>query len=197
MEHHIVSVDTSTLCPLGVITVSLMSSSGGQLSQPSLQLRLKGATLRHYREECDLTCYVCKLGADRGRPVTTSAAADAPCPDVLAAACPAAGAVRPDSMAFLMHTSGTTGRPKLVRVPHCSIVPNIVDLRSRFNVDPDDIIFNAAPLTFDPSIVEVKKGWCDFIGSGPPNFSWTPPPSPPLFADILGPVDRKSGTDGA
>ena len=63
--------------------------------------------------------------------------------------------LHPASLAYVMHTSGTTGRPKLVRVPHCCIVPNIVDLTQRFSVCPDDCIFNAAPLTFDPSVVEV------------------------------------------
>ena len=54
-----------------------------------------------------------------------------------------------------MHTSGSTGRPKPVRVPHCCIVPNIIDLAHRFSISPDDTVFNAAPLTFDPSLVEV------------------------------------------
>ena len=61
----------------------------------------------------------------------------------------------PMSLAYVMHTSGTTGRPKPVRVPHCCIVPNIVDLTQRFFITPEDCVFNAAPLTFDPSIVEV------------------------------------------
>ena len=33
-------------------------------------------------------------------------------------------------LAYAMHTSGTTGKPKIVRVPHQCIVPNIQDLRS-------------------------------------------------------------------
>ena len=70
--------------------------------------------------------------------------------------CPAIP-VRPDSIAYVVTTSGTTGVQKMVQVPHCSIVPNIVDLRSRFNIVPDDVVFNAAPLTFDPTIVEVIK----------------------------------------
>ena len=61
----------------------------------------------------------------------------------------------PMSLAYVMHTSGTTGRPKPVRVPHCCIVPNVIDLTRRFFITPDDCVFNAAPLTFDPSIVEV------------------------------------------
>ena len=64
-------------------------------------------------------------------------------------------AIPPTSLAYVMYTSGTTGRPKPVRVPHCCIVPNIVDLTQRFSICADDCIFNAAPLTFDPSVVEV------------------------------------------
>ena len=59
-------------------------------------------------------------------------------------------------IAYSLHTSGTTGLSKLVLVPHCCIVPNIIDLRERFQLNYDDVIFNAAPLTFDPSIVEVS-----------------------------------------
>ena len=61
----------------------------------------------------------------------------------------------PTAVAYIVHTSGTTGPPKPVSVPHCSIVPNVLDLTRRFSVSPNDTVFNAAPLTFDPSIVEV------------------------------------------
>ena len=67
------------------------------------------------------------------------------------------GRVLPEAIAYVLSTSGTTGRPVSVRVPHCSIVPNILDLRSRFGLTPEDVIFNASPLTFDPSIVEVSS----------------------------------------
>lgn len=31
-------------------------------------------------------------------------------------------------LAFIMQTSGTTGEPKSIKVPHCCILPNIIDL---------------------------------------------------------------------
>lgn len=34
-----------------------------------------------------------------------------------------------EELAYVLHTSGTTGRPKIVKVPHKCIVPNIVHLR--------------------------------------------------------------------
>lgn len=34
-----------------------------------------------------------------------------------------------EDLAYVLHTSGTTGLPKIVKVPHKCIVPNIVHLR--------------------------------------------------------------------
>ncbi|XP_061093383.1 beta-alanine-activating enzyme isoform X2 [Conger conger] len=59
------------------------------------------------------------------------------------------------SLAYVLHTSGTTGLPKTVRVPHHCIVPNILHLRSLFQVTAEDVVFMASPLTFDPSVVEM------------------------------------------
>ncbi|NXX42877.1 ACSF4 enzyme, partial [Tricholaema leucomelas] len=58
-------------------------------------------------------------------------------------------------LAYVLHTSGTTGIPKTVRVPHECIVPNIQHLKSLFEVTPEDVLFLASPLTFDPSVVEL------------------------------------------
>ncbi|NXC71705.1 ACSF4 enzyme, partial [Anhinga anhinga] len=59
------------------------------------------------------------------------------------------------SLAYVLHTSGTTGIPKIVRVPHKCIVPNIQHLKSIFEITQDDLLFLASPLTFDPSVVEL------------------------------------------
>ncbi|NXJ11866.1 ACSF4 enzyme, partial [Odontophorus gujanensis] len=59
------------------------------------------------------------------------------------------------SIAYVLHTSGTTGTPKIVRVPHACIVPNIQHLQSIFEITQDDVLFLASPLTFDPSVVEL------------------------------------------
>ncbi|CAH1266967.1 AASDH [Branchiostoma lanceolatum] len=58
-------------------------------------------------------------------------------------------------LTYRLQTSGTTGQPKTVGVPHCCIVPNILHLRSLFEVKTHDVIFSASPLTFDPCIVEL------------------------------------------
>ncbi|NXU82715.1 ACSF4 enzyme, partial [Xiphorhynchus elegans] len=59
------------------------------------------------------------------------------------------------TLAYVLHTSGTTGIPKIVRVPHKCIVPNIQHLKSIFGITQEDVLFLASPLTFDPSVVEL------------------------------------------
>ncbi|XP_070765330.1 beta-alanine-activating enzyme [Enoplosus armatus] len=58
-------------------------------------------------------------------------------------------------LAYVLHTSGTTGQPKIVRVPHKCILPNILHLRSLFQMSAGDVVFLASPLTFDPSVVDL------------------------------------------
>ncbi|KAF1386130.1 hypothetical protein PFLUV_G00114970 [Perca fluviatilis] len=58
-------------------------------------------------------------------------------------------------VAYVLHTSGTTGLPKIVRVPHKCILPNILHLRSLFQMSAGDVVFLASPLTFDPSVVDI------------------------------------------
>ncbi|XP_027532241.1 beta-alanine-activating enzyme isoform X3 [Neopelma chrysocephalum] len=60
-----------------------------------------------------------------------------------------------DTLAYVLHTSGTTGIPKIVRVPHKCVVPNIQHLKSIFEITQEDVLFLASPLTFDPSVIEL------------------------------------------
>ncbi|KAK2884270.1 hypothetical protein Q8A67_017907 [Cirrhinus molitorella] len=60
-----------------------------------------------------------------------------------------------ETLAYVLHTSGTTGLPKIVKVPHRCIVPNITHLRSVFKMTAEDVVFLSSPLTFDPSVVEM------------------------------------------
>lgn len=62
---------------------------------------------------------------------------------------------REGCLAYVLHTSGTTGTPKIVRVPHACILPNIQHFRSLFDITQEDVLFLASPLTFDPSVVEI------------------------------------------
>uniref|UniRef100_A0A914W2S5 AMP-dependent synthetase/ligase domain-containing protein n=1 Tax=Plectus sambesii TaxID=2011161 RepID=A0A914W2S5_9BILA len=58
-------------------------------------------------------------------------------------------------IAYVMQTSGTTGTPKIIRVPHTCILPNIIDFRKRLEMTESDTVLLLSPLTFDPSMVEM------------------------------------------
>lgn len=60
-----------------------------------------------------------------------------------------------ENLAYVMQTSGTTGSPKTVRVPHECIVPNITSLATIFNVSSEDCVALISPYTFDPFIVQL------------------------------------------
>lgn len=81
--------------------------------------------------------------------------------------------------AFAVMSSGSTGEPKIIKVQHDSIVPNILDLkydrfysqfsfrihslllnmyfccRNIYKMVPEDVIYLTTPLTFDPCIVDL------------------------------------------
>lgn len=60
-----------------------------------------------------------------------------------------------DDLAFVLSTSGTTGDPKMVFVPHKCIMSNILHLCKLFEISSTDVVAMSSPLTFDPSIVEM------------------------------------------
>ena len=59
----------------------------------------------------------------------------------------------PDSLAYIMYTSGATGFPKGVGVTHRGIVRLIASQRSALT--PDDVVLQASPLSFDASTYEI------------------------------------------
>lgn len=61
-----------------------------------------------------------------------------------------------NKFAYAIQTSGTTGQRKMVLVPHVCICPNIFDFANRvWKLSREDVVFGAAPSTFDPHIVEL------------------------------------------
>lgn len=77
----------------------------------------------------------------------------------------------PGDLAYVMFTSGTTGKPKGVMVPHRGIVRLVVD-PDYVELRPDDVLLQFAPLSFDASTFEI---WGSLLNGAklvlPPNES--------------------------
>ncbi|CAC5424854.1 AASDH [Mytilus coruscus] len=85
------------------------------------------------------------------------------------------------SLAYCITTSGTTGSPKIVIVPHSCIVPDILNQRRTFRISEEDVVFLSSPFAFDPSIVDIfvtlSSGSCllmtsDAMKAVPNRFLW-------------------------
>ena len=64
-------------------------------------------------------------------------------------------AVRSGQLAYLLYTSGTTGRPKAVLVEHGSLAAILGSLMDRAGFGPDDRIPHLSRFTFDISLAEL------------------------------------------
>lgn len=62
--------------------------------------------------------------------------------------------------AYAIATSGSTGMPKVVKVPHSCILPNITDLKKSLAITNSDKIAQLTNFTFDPSIIEIFLSLC-------------------------------------
>ncbi|MFE4972085.1 amino acid adenylation domain-containing protein [Kitasatospora sp. NPDC056651] len=70
---------------------------------------------------------------------------------------PPAGA-HVDDLAYVLYTSGTTGRPKGVMVSHRNVANVVADCAARFGVDATDRFFGISAFTFDLSVYDVFGG---------------------------------------
>jgi amino acid adenylation domain-containing protein len=69
---------------------------------------------------------------------------------------------RPDAPAYVMYTSGSTGLPKGVAVPHRAIV-RLVRATNYVDIGTDDTVLQYAPLAFDASTFEI---WAPLLNGG-------------------------------
>lgn len=77
-------------------------------------------------------------------------------PDVLEAPVPRPlPGARPRSLAYVMHTSGSTGEPKGVAVEHRSIVNTVEALVDYYGLGPEDTVLQVANLHFDTAVSEI------------------------------------------
>lgn len=83
------------------------------------------------------------------------------------------GMARPDDVAMILHTSGTTGRPKTVPLTHANISRSMLNIEQTYHLTRDDRTYVVMPLFHVHGLIgallsTLKSGGCCII---PPRFS--------------------------
>ncbi|MFI6871631.1 amino acid adenylation domain-containing protein [Nocardia sp. NPDC050406] len=63
--------------------------------------------------------------------------------------------LRPENLAYVLFTSGSTGQPKGVGVPHAAVCAHLAWMRHTHGLDDTDVVVRKTTLTFDVSAWEV------------------------------------------
>ena len=62
---------------------------------------------------------------------------------------------KPSDLAYVIYTSGSTGMPKGVIIEHHSVVNRLHWMQEAYPINPDDVIMQKTPYTFDVSVWEL------------------------------------------
>ncbi|MEA2038547.1 MAG: amino acid adenylation domain-containing protein [Thermodesulfobacteriota bacterium] len=65
----------------------------------------------------------------------------------------------PDNLVYVMYTSGSTGQPKGVLVPHRGVVNHAVAVSRQYGIIPEDRVLQFFSINFDGSVEELFCAW--------------------------------------
>jgi amino acid adenylation domain-containing protein len=85
--------------------------------------------------------------------------------------------VNPDGLAYVMYTSGSTGQPKGVSVPHRAVV-RLVKETNFANFNENEVFLQLAPISFDASTLEL---WASLLNGARLVIA---PPATPSLAEL-------------
>jgi amino acid adenylation domain-containing protein len=112
--------------------------------------------LRHMVANSGVRRVVCSRALAERLPVFTDGVEPVLVEDIEPVAGPAPpAAVGPENLAYVIYTSGSAGQPKGVAVRHGGIANNLLDLNTRFAVNPGDRVLALSALSFDMSVYEL------------------------------------------
>ncbi|WP_018694102.1 non-ribosomal peptide synthetase [Algicola sagamiensis] len=72
---------------------------------------------------------------------------------------------KPDDLAYILYTSGTTGKPKGVMIEHQSVINRMIDVTDRFRLQHEDVTFGLTALHHDLSVFDIFATLCCFGGT--------------------------------
>ncbi|HEX2207503.1 MAG TPA: amino acid adenylation domain-containing protein, partial [Longimicrobium sp.] len=93
----------------------------------------------------------------------------------------------PESVAYVMYTSGSTGTPRGVEVPHRAVV-RLVREANFIRIDPTDVFLQLAPTSFDAATLEL---WGPLLNGARLALY---PPEPPTLQGIADAIQRHGVT---
>jgi len=118
-------------------------------SYPSDRVRffVENSAVRHIAADAESRAALCAIGLehlDYIDPLAEAVAATTVLPPVA-----------PNTLAYVIHTSGSTGQPKGVMIEHASVVRLALASASAFELSDDSISTLIASMNFDASVVEI------------------------------------------